>query len=70
MRFKHTFLMVLMVFLVFPLAIQAQTEDTEPQTGVLLKSDLAFEGYTLFAPLIGNTAYLIDFTTVHNLRKG
>lgn len=60
MRFKHTFLMVLMVFLVFPLAIQAQTEDTEPQTGVLLKSDLAFEGYTLFAPLIGNAAYLID----------
>ncbi|MCI0352570.1 MAG: hypothetical protein L0Z53_24385, partial [Acidobacteriales bacterium] len=64
MKFKHTLLILLMLLAVLPMGMQAQTSGeatAEPTpSGLVLKTDLAFEGYTLFAPLIGNTAYLID----------
>lgn len=50
--------------MLIPFAIQAQpevppTEETRP-TGLLVSSKDAFEGYTLYAPLISSTAYLLD----------
>ncbi len=37
----------------------AQTSN-DPTVGLIMKDTLAFEGYTLFAPIVSNTTYLID----------
>lgn len=64
MKLTRYLILLLILAALVPLSVHAQsdlqpTEDPNP-TGVLLKTSDAFEGYTLFAPLIGDTAYLID----------
>ena len=53
-----------MLTLLIPLALQAQPEDNSaketPETGLRVNSERAFRGYTLYAPLIGGTAFLLD----------
>jgi hypothetical protein len=64
MNFKRMLQNLLVLAALIPMGVQAQADNpatVEPhEEGVLLNRDGTFDGYTLFAPLIGNIAYLID----------
>jgi hypothetical protein len=63
MHNKRLWLLSLMLALLPPASLHAQdaeTPETVPRTGVRINTPDTWDGYTLFAPLIGETAYLID----------
>lgn len=64
MKLNRIYALLLVLGILIPMTLQAQseapsTEDT-PKSGLSLSTENAFEGYTLYAPLIGSTAYLLD----------
>ncbi len=63
MKVRSTLLLLPLLLLLLASGISAQAQDSPPdapQTGVLFRGDGAFDGLTLFSPLVGQQAYLID----------